>query len=283
MDYQQKHKHSVPDYVSSANFERQQPARTSHSSPASLNHEQWLRNYKESVREYGPSRNGQPSLFLFGRDEYERSELIENGTQPNQQQVVSATTPVNTPLYPTKSHDEMEHVFSAPGSLHHHKSHEHKHLPPKNSWPYGLSNEERNEKQVPDQYSLLYKQKYATLPKRLDLSPKEGANWPNKKSSDPSFEYEKQKHHSPSIVDWPSEKRRTSSSWPAVTPKMRYIYAYPEEVPAWIQYHESQKHAQSEYRPKLATSSSFDTTRNSKNSKRKQQRTASKDARINSA
>jgi hypothetical protein len=69
------------------------------------------------VREYGPPRNGQPSLFLFGRDEFERfvyivitalivlffrSEIIENGPQNN-----LAATPVNTPIYPVRLHNEM--------------------------------------------------------------------------------------------------------------------------------------------------------------------------------
>lgn len=45
-------------------------------------------------------------------------------------------------------------------------------------------------------------------------------------------------------MDWASERRRASGSWPAIAPRMRYIYAYPEEVPAWIQQYEAQKHAQ---------------------------------------
>lgn len=78
------YKRSVPNFVSlssisnsttcfqASNFERNSPMRTSHSSPAALNHDQWVRTYKEGVREYGPPKNGQPSLFLFGHDEFER-------------------------------------------------------------------------------------------------------------------------------------------------------------------------------------------------------------------
>ncbi|KAI6189003.1 hypothetical protein M3Y98_00415100 [Aphelenchoides besseyi] len=85
MDYQQSHlksnrprHNSVPFHIptNEHNVSVQSAPQHGFSSPGALNRSEYQRNFKECIREYGP-RPQQPSLFLFGRDQFERCETRE--------------------------------------------------------------------------------------------------------------------------------------------------------------------------------------------------------------